>query len=139
MQHEPSSNLGEFVEAFGHASATGRASAPPPDSTDELAARKARHVKFGVFRSPEDAPPRCEPNGGDRTMLSYRCPRAVVPISWGVPAEPRAWGYDRDFMPEDTWCPVCATEGELQHVESAQEHLSRLAPELSGVESDVPR
>jgi hypothetical protein len=70
----------------------------------------------------------------DRTMLSYRCPRpecAALPIEWGVYANPRAWGYDRDFDAEkDARCPFCGTEGELCHVESPAELLRRTAPEL---------
>jgi hypothetical protein len=135
--NQEASSLSQFVDTFGHAVETGRA-APPADAPgvpalDDLAARKARHVKLGIFRSPKDAPPRCEPNGGDRTMLSYHCPRpecAALPMRWSSCAEPRAWGVDQDFMPEHTWCPVCGTEGELLHVESPQDLLKRTAPEL---------
>jgi hypothetical protein len=133
MDAESSNGLGRLVGAFGHASDTGRAAAPPIDAPDEMAARKARHIALGIFRSPEDAPPKCEPNGGDRTMLSYRCPRpecAALPMGWGTYAEPRAWGIDRDLMPEDTWCPLCGTEGELRCVEAPEVMLRRLAPEL---------
>jgi hypothetical protein len=129
-----------FLSDFGHALETGRASTPADTpgaipAPDDLATRRARHVALGIFRSPADAPPRCEPNGGDRTMLSYRCPRpecAAVPIGWGSAAEPRAWGIDQDFLPEHTWCPICGTEGELQHVESPQDLLKRTAPEVLG-------
>lgn len=97
---------------------------------DDLAARRALYISRGIFGSPADAPPRCEPNGGDRTMLSYRCPRCPGVNGWGVPAEPRAWGYDFDPLPESGWCPSCGAEGVLQHVESAEDMLRRTAPEL---------
>jgi hypothetical protein len=132
------SSLSQFVDTFGHALDTGSTSSPtdtPGVLPDDLIARKARHVELGIFRSPVDAPPKCEPNGGDRMVLSYRCLRpecAALPLKWGSAVEPRAWGIDRDFLLEDTWCPVCGTEGELQHVESAQDLLKRTAPELFG-------
>lgn len=127
--------ISETVGKFGHALDTGRAAVAADQSSDDLAQRRNEHVRRGIFRSPSEAPPKCEPNGGDRTMLSYRCPRpecAALPVGWGTYAEPRAWGIDRDFTPEDTWCRVCGTEGELQHVESAQDLLKRQAPELFG-------
>lgn len=77
---------------------------------DDLAARRALYVSRGIFGSPADAPARCEPNGGDRTMLSYECPDCKTG-AWGVPAEPRAWGYDFDPLPESGWCPFCGAEG----------------------------
>ena len=87
-----------------------------------------------LFIDPKDAPPKCKPNGGDRTILSYFCPRpecAALPIEWGVCADPRAFGINRDFDPtEDTHCPICGTEGELKHVESPEDLLRRTAPEL---------
>jgi len=98
---------------------------------DDLAARRALYVSRGIFRAPSDAPARCAPNGGDRTMLSYECPHCKTG-AWGVPAEPRAWGYDHDPLPESGWCPFCGAEGVLQHVEAPEDLLRRMAPELFG-------
>lgn len=103
------------------------------EDTVAFVAAHAGQMYRPLFGDPKDAPGRCEPNGGDRTMLSYRCPRprcAALPIEWGIQADPRAWGIDRDFGPEDTRCFFCGTNGELQHVESPAELLRRTAPEL---------
>jgi hypothetical protein len=100
---------------------------------DDLAARRALYLSRGIFISSANAVPKCKPNGGDRTMLSYRCPRpecAALQIRWGVCADPRAFGEDRDPLPEDGWCFVCGAEGILEVVESATDLLRRTAPEL---------
>lgn len=101
----------------------------PPGSPTELAERARWYVSRGIFLSPSEAPPKCEPNGGDRTMLSYDCPNCTE-VSWAVPVDPRAFGIDRDFQPEDGWCVFCGAEGVTKAAESPAELLRRVAPEL---------
>jgi hypothetical protein len=98
-----------------------------------MAGRRARYAARGPFLSPAEAPPKCEPNGGDKSLRGYRCvnpdcrgrrvaaaanqraglgPEADTGVAWGAYVEPRAWGIGRDPQPEDGWCPFCGEDGE---------------------------
>jgi hypothetical protein len=121
----------------------------PPGSPTDLAERRRWHVARGPFLSPSEAPPKCKPTDGDPKIVSYRCVNPDCKgntlahtlnrqlgsednagVQWGVPADPRAHGYDRDWQPEDAWCPFCGEEGEPLAVEDPAELLRRVAPEL---------